>query len=159
MVHDLDIVLTLMADKVVDITARGVYSGGGRGKDYVTALLTFESGALACVTASRITENRIREMLVTSDLGCIALDYASQRIAVYKQNRPEFETGLGNYQFDLSMGRVLVRPGEPLVLELKHFVDCIVARKPPLVNGTAALEALRLVWEIQRRIELGNSFG
>jgi predicted dehydrogenase len=151
MVHDIDIVLAMMRSPVVSVTARGVRSSGLKGMDYVAAILAFKNGSVASLSASRITENRVREMLVTSDIGCIALDYTAQRIAIYKQRGPEVETRLGNYQFDLSMGRVLVRPGEPLVLELMHFIDCIRNGKSPLIGGADALDALRLVWKIQEQ--------
>ena len=46
--------------------------------------------------------------------------------------------------------RVLIRPEEPLDVEIRHFVDSVQNATPPLVSGRDALNAMRFVWEIQR---------
>lgn len=153
MIHDIDVVLSLWRRKVTGITARGVsIEPATRGMDYVTALLSFEGGGFASLTASRITQNKVRELTISSDLGHIALDYSTQTLMIYKQ-----QTGLaalrsaalGSYSLDLSMERVLVRPAEPLVLEVQHFVACVRNASAPEVDGRQALQALEIVWQIQ----------
>ncbi len=153
MVHDLDIVLALMQSPVTTIAAHGVSTSGAAGHDYVTALLTFENGGVASLTASRITQNKIRELHVTTDLGLVTANYLTQELLIYRQGEV---TGLGSdepgpeYVLDLAIERVFVANREPLVLELQHFVDAVATGVPLAVTAEDGLEALRLVWEIQR---------
>lgn len=156
MVHDLDIVLSLIGEQPSSVTARGVHTAGGKGQDYVTALLSFPRGGLATLTASRITQNKVRELHVTTDLGLVAINYSTQELMIYRQERimPADETAasFGNYAVDIAMERVAIRSTEPLVAELQHFIDTIRRNTSPLVTGEQALDALRLVWRIQNEI-------
>ncbi len=153
MIHDLDIVLSLMGTRETSVTARGVHVDGASGQDYVTALLGFPGGALASLTASRITQNKVRELHVTSDLGYITLDYGTQELLIYrggntaKMRTPQAEPG--SYILDLVIERALVNKREPLAAELRHFLDAVTKGVTPLVDGPQALEALRLAWRIQ----------
>ncbi len=156
MVHDIDIALALMKRPVVEVAARAVRTGETSGNDYVTALLTFEHGGLASLTASRITQNKIREIQVTSDLGTLTANYITQELLISREGRmsapSEESKGDSSYVLDLSIERVLVRSREPLVSELRHFCDSAMNGVPPTVPGEQALEALRLVWMIQEKI-------
>ena len=153
MIHDIDIVLSIWRRPVVSITARGVSARPEtRGQDYVTALLSFEGGGFASLTASRITQNKVRELTISSDIGHIALDYSTQTLMIWRQQlgvEALRSTPLGSYSLDLSMERVLVRPSEPLTLELQHFVSCVREGKAPAVDGRQALAALQVVWQVQ----------
>jgi predicted dehydrogenase len=158
MVHDLDIVLDLVRSEVVDVSARGVQRGGAPGDDFVTALLTFATGTLATVTASRVTQNRMRQLQVTTDQRYITVDYPSQELLIYRQGQIGSVAGSGGlpgdsrYVLDVGTERVLVRRTEPLVAELTHFLAVVRGHAQPLVTGRDALEALRLVWDIRRQV-------
>lgn len=152
MVHDLDIVLALMKSPVAEVYARGVHTVGAGGQDYVTAVLAFANGGLASLTASRITQNKVRELQLTTDVGFITANYTTQELLLYRQGHVA-ELGSGsNYVLDLAIERVFVRPGEPLVLELRHFVDAVLGRVAPRVSGEDALEALQLVWRVKHQV-------
>lgn len=162
MVHDLDIVLALMKSPVTSIAAHGVAASGVGGHDYVTALLTFANGGIASLTASRITQNKIRELHVTTDLGLVTANYLTQELLIYRQGAiatlEDHEPG-PEYVLDLAIERVFVANREPLVLELQHFLDAVAKGIPLVVTAEDGLEALRLVWEIQRIASgLGPSF-
>jgi predicted dehydrogenase len=152
MVHDVDVVLALMQGEVTNIFAQGVRTGGRAGQDYVTANLSFDNGSMATLTASRITHNKIRELHVTADLGFINASYSTQELLIYRQGEAtklQPDGSEANYVLELEIGRVLIRADEPLVLEIRHFVDAVRNRTPPLVSGQDALRAMRIVWEIQ----------
>jgi virulence factor len=152
MVHDVDVVLSLMEGQVTNIFAQGVRTGGRAGQDYVTANLSFDNGSMASLTASRITQNKIRELHVTADLGFISASYSTQEMLIYRQGEASTlqpDGSEANYLLELEIGRVLVRADEPLVLEIRHFVDAVRNGTPPLVSGKDALRAMRVVWEIQ----------
>ena len=151
MVHDLDVVLSLLGTRVTEVAAQGVRSSGS-GHDYVTATLSFASGSIASLTASRITHNKIRELNVTADIGYITASYLTQELLIHSQSRTSLNQldGLSpNYVLDLAIERVLIRPEEPLDVEIRHFVDAVANGTPPLVSGQDSLDAMRFVWEIQ----------
>lgn len=153
MVHDLDVVLSLMGTAVTSVAAQGVKSPGGTGHDYVTATLAFASGSIASLTASRITHNKIRELNVTADIGYVTASYLTQELLIHSQARTSAEHTRGssaNYVLDLAIERVLIRPEEPLDVEIRHFVDAVANGREPLVSGQDSLDAMRFVWEIQR---------
>lgn len=153
MIHDIDVVLSLLGTDVTDVFAHGVRSAAGTGHDYVTATLMFASGSLATLTASRITHNKIREVNVTADVGYVTANYLNQELLIHSQARTTGSAGDGvgtTYVLDLAIERVLIRPEEPLDVEIRHFVDCIRHATAPLVSGRDALNAMRYVWQIQR---------
>ena len=152
MIHDIDVVLSLLGTDVTGVFAQGVTTPGGAPHGYVTATLQFAGGSMATLTASRITHNKIRELNVTADLGFITASYITQELLIHSQARTSGNTGVGasSYVLDLSIERVLIRPEEPLDVEIRHFVDAVRGLVPPLVSGADALNAMRFVWEIQR---------
>jgi predicted dehydrogenase len=155
MVHDLDIVLDLVGEPVTDCVARAVSVDGSAGGDYVSALISFAGGAVGSLTASRITQNRVRELQVTTDSRYFTVDYANQELLIFSQGRVgalgDELTDTSRYVLDVGTERVFVRRVEPLMAELQHFVDVARGRAEPLVGGAAALDALRLVWRIQEQ--------
>lgn len=156
MVHDLDIVVDLVGSPVVDVTARGVVREGVVGDDHVTAMLSFADGSLAVLTASRVTQNQIRELQVTTDQRYLTVDYPNQELLIYRQGRigavADAPVNSGQYVLDVGTERVFVRRVEPLVAELSHFAAVVRGHEQPLVTGAAAHAALELVWEIHRQL-------
>ena len=154
MVHDLDIMLFLMGDGIDSIEARAVT--GPSGPDHVTALLSFQDGRLASLTASRITQNQIRQLEVTTRDRFFTVDYPNQELLVFRQGRIEGVDGgdasEGRYVLDVDTRRVFVRRVEPLVAELQHFMGVVRGDLMSEVDGEQALVALNLVWAIQRQL-------
>ncbi len=153
MIHDIDVVLSLMGTDVTGLSAQGVRSPNGSGHDYVTATLLFATGSMASLTASRITHNKIRELNVTADIGYITASYLTQELLIHSQARTSAARRDGSepsYVLDLAIERVLIRPEEPLDLEIRHFIDAVTHGTPPMVSGQDALNAMHFVWEIQR---------
>ncbi len=156
MVHDLDIVLALVRSPVKSISAQGISVLDTSGADHAVATLGFENGTLATLTASRITQNRVRELTVASDIGHIHLDYGRQELAIYRG--PDLappsliRAEPGGSVTDYAMERVLVRSTEPLMSEIRHFVDVVNGVEAPLVTGEDALAALQLIWQISTTI-------
>ena len=151
MVHDLDIMLFLMGDGIDSIEARAVT--GPNGPDHVTALLSFQDGRLASLTASRITQNQIRQLEVTTRDRFFTVDYPSQELLICRQGRIDGSNASeGRYALDVDTKRVFVRRTEPLVAEIQHFVGVVRGLHDNEVDGRAALRALDLVWAIQGRL-------
>jgi len=156
MVHDLDIILSLMDAPPSDLFARGLSVGHGSDPDYVSAILAFD-GAVASLTASRITENKVRTLQATTSLGFVTLDYSTQELLIFQQGRVAEPGSVprANYVLDIAMERVFVRNVEPLMVELSHFIDVAAGNAEPLVSGRDALKSLKLVWNIQASVRDG----
>jgi len=157
MIHDLDIILALANSPVRKIKASQVRTETSSGGDYISALLSFENGITASVTASRISQNPVRRLTVTTDRGTVEVDYQNQSTEVYLQSsiieRDQHKNPFGQYASGITMENVRIRRQEPLLLELKHFIDIIQENKSPYVTGKQAKEALEIVWQIQDLIE------
>lgn len=157
MVHDIDIVLSLTDGKPVRVAANGVRTSGAEGQDYVNAQIAFADGAIANLTASRITQTKVRDLFLTTDLGYITVNYISQELLVYRSGTMVPLRDEAAYTLDMVTERVLVRNAEPLVLELQHFLECAQKGLRPVVGGREALAALEVAWAIQGRIAEGAS--
>ncbi len=157
MVHDLDIVLSLVGSPIRDVFAQGISVLGSNGADHVVATLSFCNGTLANLTASRITQNRIRELTATTEIGHIRLNYGRQELTLYRDPdhspRRLLNPEPGGSVLDYAMERVLVRSTEPLRAELQHFVNVVNGEQEPLVTGEQALEALRMAWSIGESVK------
>ena len=153
MIHDLEIVLDLVGDEVVDVVARATTANGRDGTDYVTAMVSFAGGALASFVASRVTQNQIRELQVTTEERLLTVDYPAQELLIHRQGRigsiGDEELSGGRYVLDVGTERVFVRRSEPLVAELTHFLAAVRGDEAPRVSGRAALRALELATQIR----------
>ena len=149
MVHDIEVVLSFINSPIKTIEAKAV---GNKG-DYVTALLSFENGSIATLTASRITTNKIRSLKMTSSIGYIDLDYMDQSVSVYHQGSHPFvdEKKALFLPVDVTEEKLFIRRKDQLTEELSHFITCVQSGQMPRVTGQRATEALKVVWEIQKK--------
>lgn len=158
MIHDVEVVLSLVKSKVSKVQASAVRTPDhASGKDYITALLEFENGVTANLTASRITQARVRTLTVTTDTNYIDMDFISQSINVHSQGRmpyvnqeeiPEWM----NYGLKGSVEQLFIPTNQPLQAELNHFISCINGKAAPRISGENALDALRVLWKIQHSL-------
>lgn len=152
MIHDLDIALEILQGKPESIQAQGIRVDGS-GWDYVTALVRFSSGTVASFTASRVTQNKVRELQITSDIGYVQADYLRQELHIFRQSSVAATPGRpGGYTLDLSMDQVFVRHSEPLTREISHYVETVKSAGRPRSDGPSALRALKLAWAIRDQL-------
>jgi predicted dehydrogenase len=170
MIHDLDVVLAFVKSPVVSVDAVGIPVLSSS-EDIANARLRFASGCVANVTVSRVSVDRVRKIRVFSGPthpSYISLDYRAQEGFIYRiaqdgeeessllQKLLHAKDSLIVSQFG---GKRIVREPvplakeEPLKLELQHFVECVRARRTPLVSGESAKQALDLAFEITRQIQ------
>ena len=149
MIHDLDVVLSLVDSDVESLEAVGVPVITGR-IDIANARLRFANGCVVNLTASRISRDRVRKIRFFQPSAYVSIDYATQKVEVYRlvtgsapasvegaQDRPSIEGG-----------EIAVPNEEPLQRELADFVDAIESRRAPRVTGEAGRRALALAQEI-----------
>ena len=128
MIHDVEVIQSLVKSPVVNIQAASVKTKESpMGKDYITALLEFENGATANITASRITQARVRTLTVTTDTNYIDMDFINQSINVHSQGRmpyvnPENIPEWMNYGLKGSVEQLFIPTNQPLSAELNHFL-------------------------------------
>ena len=158
MIHDVEVVQSLMKSPVINVQAASVKTKESPlGKDYITALLEFENGATANLTASRITQSRVRTLAVTTDTNYIDMDFINQSINVHTQGRMPYVNqeeipDWMNYGLKGSVEQLFIPTNQPLQAELAHFVKCVNGDATPRVGGEQALAALRVIWEIQEKL-------
>lgn len=157
MIHDLDLVLSLVSRPVTAITAVGVPVLSAS-PDIANARLEFDGGCVANLTASRVSLERMRKIRFFQPSGYISLDLANGA-GEYLRLRPGvvFEPGqpFSAQSLDEIVERVpLVSDGtEPLAAELESFILAVLGRSAVVVSGEDGRRALRVALEIIERIE------
>ena len=146
MIHDLDVILALVRSDVAAIDAVGVPVLTPK-FDIANARLRFASGCIANVTASRISRDRVRKIRFFQPDAYLSIDYAAQEVEGWRLVRRD------GTRPSIEGGPVPVTRDEPLRRELADFVDAVVTRRTPVVDGAAGRRALALAAEIATRME------
>jgi predicted dehydrogenase len=163
MIHDLDVLLALVQAPVHSVEALGVSIFGGH-EDVANARVTFANGCVANITASRASSVPQRRMHIWSPEGYASLDFAKRRLTFIQPAEEIRERGLDPRQLDPASLAVLKNElfgrylhvldrdcntgGDPLTLELQHFVDCVQTGAMPRVSGEAGRDAIALAARI-----------
>jgi predicted dehydrogenase len=148
MIHDLDVVLSIVRSPVASVEAVGVPVLTGR-VDIANARLRFENGCIANITASRISRDRVRKIRFFQPDAYLSIDYAAQEVEVYRLVR-----GAGARP-GIEGGKLDVPREEPLVRELADFLGAVREGRPPLVTGHDGRRALALAERITERMAAG----
>ena len=148
MVHDVGVILSLVKEEMVDAYASSASSTSSSDADHLAALLTFSGGTVASLTASRITQTKIRQVSITSEIGFITADYVTRELSIYRQGLIAQESARGAYILDMAIEKVSVPPVEPLAEEIADFVRAVETGEEPLVTGRTAMKAMEVIWQI-----------
>jgi predicted dehydrogenase len=146
MIHDLDVILSIVEGEVVSVDATGVEAMTDK-VDIANVRLHFSGGAVANVTASRISVDRIRKLRIFQPRAYLSLDYAEQSLESFV-----LEAGEGGKPA-IAREQVAVEKQEPLRIELETFRRAVVEGGPLTVPGEQGRRALELALRIGRRIE------
>ena len=145
MIHDLDVVLSIVKSDVDSIEAVGVPVLTGR-VDIANARLRFANGCIANLTASRISRDRVRKIRFFQPAAYLSIDYAAQKVDLWRLERD------GGPVPSIQGGEVDVVAEEPLERELADFVDAVRSDRPPLVTGEDGRRALAVAQAIADKI-------
>ena len=158
MIHDLDLILSMVSAPVVSVEAVGVSVFGGH-EDIANARITFADGCVANLTASRASFQAVRKMRIWGSEGYATLDFATKHGTLI---RPSEALRRGEIDLDgldlgqpaavkdrifgkiLRVDQVQAEGREPLALELEDFVAAVKTGSRPRVNGADALRAVEL---------------
>jgi len=141
MIHDLDVVLSLVDSDVESLEAVGVPVLTGR-VDIANARLRFANGCIANLTASRISRDRVRKIRFFQPAAYVSIDYAVQKVEMYRLVK-----GQGPMP-SIEGGDMPVVNEEPLKRELVDFLNAVSAKRAPLVDGAQGRRALELATRI-----------
>lgn len=141
MIHDLDIVLGLVKSEVASFDAIGV-NVLTPFEDIANVRMKFKNGAVADITASRLTFEKQRKIRIFQEDAYISLDYGAQSCKIFRKNGAEIVQEI-----------VDIEKAEPLKEELKFFLANIRSGKSLGHPDTAARNALKLALEIARRVQ------
>lgn len=151
MIHDLDVILHLVNSKVKSVQAVGI-SVMTPMVDIANARLEFESGAVANVTASRVSQTATRKFRVFQENQYLSIDFGSGEVTLTTKTG-EF----GKDAMPLHIDKWNLEKGDALFLETEAFVDAIQNNKPTAVSGQDGLNALELAERIRASIHERNS--
>jgi predicted dehydrogenase len=145
MIHDIDIVLSLVGSEVEGIEAVGVPVLTDR-IDIANARLRFASGCIANLTASRISRERVRKIRFFQHDAYVSIDYGAQDLEVYRLVRK------GESRPTIDGGKVPVDHEEPLKREMVDFLGAVRDGRPPLVTADDGRRAVELARRIADRM-------
>lgn len=156
MIHDIDLVRTLVGGHIKEVSAVGVQVLTPF-VDIANARLRFADGAVANITASRVSRERMRKLRIFQESGYLSLDLAAGEGEFYRLRRDvDFaELAKGAQQIEAFVERVaLTAPeGEPLRLEFESFLAAVQGTSPVIVSGEDGREALAVALTIVKEIE------
>ena len=156
MIHDIDLVHTLVGGKATSVSAVGVPVLTPF-VDMANARLTFASGAVANITASRVSRERMRKIRIFQQSGYISLDLGAGNGEYYRLRGDVDVTALASAPIALEqfVERIpLEAPdGEPLRLEFESFLAAVRGESPVAVSGEEGRDALSVALQIVTDIE------
>ncbi len=142
MVHDLDIIMSLIKDEVVSIKSSGIHVLSEK-IDIANARLEFKSGCVATLTASRVHQGKVRKLRIFEPTSYYAIDYIDQEVKIFP---------LDGRQADIRTLKITKE--EPLRKELLNFLASIGTGRNLKVTGAEGLRALRLAYQVIHEAEI-----
>jgi predicted dehydrogenase len=141
MIHDLNLVLSLLKEEVIEIRAVGVPVLTDK-VDITNVRLELANGAVANLTASRVSQDRVRKIRFFGSEAYLSVDTKEQEVKGYRLAGRSIEP------LD-----VTVTKQEPLRAELEAFLGCVTSRTRPLVSGEDGRDAVELAARVAKAIE------
>ena len=145
MIHDIDLVCNvLLPRKLANVYTVGESTVSGR-LDFAQALMQFEDGTAASLGASRVTENKVREIAVHTDRSYILADLLNRSLSVQRNTNLVIDEGQESaYRQDSVTQQIFVPMVEPLRMELLDFLNCVMLHRGPAANGPAACRTIQI---------------
>jgi len=147
MIHDIDIMHALVKGEVTDVRAVGIPVLSDE-IDIANARLELSSGCIVNMTASRVSMNRVRKVRIFQPHAYFSVDYSDQTVACYRLEDAD------GARPTIAGDPVIVDKGEPLVAELRDFVDCVRTRDAVRVDGNAGRRAMETALKIRAALTL-----
>jgi predicted dehydrogenase len=142
MIHDLDIIRSLIKDEVKTIRSSGIHVLSDK-IDIANARLEFRSGCIATLTASRVHQGKVRKLRIFEPTSYYSIDYIDQDVKVFPLHGGPAE-----------VKTLKIQKEEPLKKELQNFLLCLLEGRCGKVSGQEGLEALKLARAVLKEAEV-----
>lgn len=168
MIHDLDLILSLVRSPVRDVSALGAAVFGGH-EDFVNARLIFENGCVANVTAGRISPLPKRKLRIWAPEGYAGINFVDKQLVLVQPSEEVRRHGLSQMHLDPSRREQLkqdvftkhmesmdldcTQDHDQLTAELRHFIECVQTGRTPRVTGEDGRDALELADRILASVQ------
>jgi predicted dehydrogenase len=146
MIHDLDIVLSIVNSPVKEVRAVGLPILSGK-VDIANVRLEFESGCIANFTASRVSTERVRKLRFFQPKQYVSLDYGRQDVLVFTMGA-DGASGAPSVNPQIEIAKLPTTNEEPLHAELKSFLESVKRRSPPAVTLEDGRRALAVALDV-----------
>jgi predicted dehydrogenase len=140
MIHDIDIILSLVNSKVKNIEAIGLSTVSDH-EDIANVRLSFQNNVIADITASRVTKEETRKIRIFQKGSYLVLDFMHAEAFFYEHKKDS-----------IKKSKIRIRKKDALQVELKSFIDCVKTGKKPLVSGLEGRQALAVALDILDKI-------
>lgn len=140
-IHDIDIIRFLFGEDPTSVYARVGSLRHERFEDYAQIVLSFSDGKTALIEANWLTPYKVRKLTITGSEAIISLDYISQEVSIETFK----ETLTPRHEWE-----------EPLNIELRHFINCILNDTKPLVSGIDGIKALKIAEAALKSAAIGR---
>jgi predicted dehydrogenase len=157
MIHDIDIVLSMVKSGVKNIQASGV-AVMTETPDIANVRIEFNNGCVANLTSSRISMKKMRKMRLFQKDAYIGIDFLEKKTEIIKLKQPN-DTNVFSFDLDTPSGKKTIAVANPEIqqasaikLELESFVDAIVNNKPTTVSEIDGLLAMEVAHQILEKI-------
>ncbi|WP_374129238.1 Gfo/Idh/MocA family protein [Candidatus Endomicrobiellum agilis] len=148
MIHDLDILFSLVKDKVISFEAHGakIFSDT---EDIAKVRLRYVNGCVADVSASRVSTEKYRKMRIFQSNSYVSIDCAGKSLKVYKKK--EGKTKITSFS-DIDIKKPKLPSNEPLFYELDNFLSNVIEGKKSAVSGEHGRDAVELALDILKNM-------
>lgn len=151
MIHDIDLILSLVPSEIRHIDAVGT-SVITNEIDIANARLSFVNGAVANITASRVSSERVRKIRIFQEEEYLSLNFLNQALVVHERvERP------GEEWPSVVAEKFNFEKGDPLKDELSAFIKSVQTRSPPIVSGREGRRALAVALQIIDLIKISEN--
>ncbi|HQS22805.1 Gfo/Idh/MocA family protein [Sediminibacterium sp.] len=157
MIHDIDIILSLVKSDVKSIAASGV-AVMTETPDIANVRIEFNNGCVANLTSSRISMKKMRKMRLFQKDAYIGIDFLEKKTEIIKLKQPEdenvfsFDIDTPNGKKTIAIATPSIEPLNAIKLELTSFVDAILNNKPTQVNEIDGYLAMEVAHQILEKI-------
>lgn len=158
MIHDIDIALNLIDSKVKSLKATGDKAFTDK-EDFAACQLLFENGCMANFISSRVTQEKIRTMSLSQKDAYVFLDFNEQDVQIHRQASSDYFMTKEEltYRQESLIERIFVHKGNPLKLEIGHFIDCAMRDAERHISAESELRSLKIALRVLEQIRSGNA--
>lgn len=164
MIHDIDIILSIVKSTVSRISASGVAVMSDT-PDIANVRIEFHNGCVANLTSSRISLKKMRKMRLFQKDAYIGIDFLDKKTEIIKLKEEDKDEGLFTFELDTNNGKKTIAVANPPVketnairMELENFRDSILQDNPIAVGAIDGFQAMDIAHQILQKINKGHAY-